>query len=39
MDAAGTGLLERGESFTRYEGQRRHEFIWLPLEELQDKYF
>lgn len=39
MDAAGTGLLERGESFTRYEGQRRHEFIWLPLEELQDTYF
>ena len=39
MDAAGTGLLERGESFTRYEGQRRHEFIWLPSEELQEKYF
>ena len=39
MDAAGTGLPERGESFTRYEGPRRHEFIWLPLEELQDTYF
>ena len=39
MDAAGTGLLERGESFTRHEGQRRHEFIWLPLEELQGTYF
>ena len=39
MDVAGTGLLEKGDRFTLYEGCHVHDFEWLPFERLKDEYF
>ena len=39
MDVSGTGLTERGERFTLYEGPHTHDFEWLPFEKLKDAYF
>ena len=39
MDVSGTGLENRGEKFTLYEGKHTHDFEWLPLERLKDEYF
>lgn len=38
MDISGTGLLERGEVFTLFEGRRKHTFEWLPFSGLKDRY-
>ena len=39
VDVSETGLLERGERFTLYEGKHTHDFEWLAFERLQDEYF
>lgn len=39
IDASGTDLLERGETFTMAEDGWVHEFVWLPFERLKDAYF
>ena len=39
VDVSETGLLERGERFTLYEGKHTHDFEWLPFERLRDEYF
>ena len=39
VDAGGTGLLERGERFTRREGSHTHDFEWLAFERLKEEYF
>lgn len=39
MDHSETGLLARGDGFTRREGRRTHAFQWLPFERLRDEYF
>lgn len=39
MDAAGTGLLAKGNKFTSKEGQRTHTFEWLEFKKLKDEYF
>ena len=39
MDAAGTGLAERRETFTRREGRKTHVFTWLPFDRLASEYF
>ena len=39
MDVSETGLLERGDRFTFYEGQHTHDFEWLEFERLQNEYF
>jgi hypothetical protein len=39
MAAAGTGLGERGETFTRREGRKTHVFTWLPFDRLASEYF
>ena len=36
---SGTGLEEKGEAFTLYEGRHTHRFEWLPFERLKDEYF
>lgn len=39
MDVSNTGLAERGDRFTLYEGRHTHDFEWLPFERLADEYF
>ena len=39
MDAAGTDLAERGETFARREGRKTHVFTWLPFDRLASEYF
>lgn len=39
IDADGSGLLSRGESFTLYERGHTHIFEWLPFERLENEYF
>ena len=39
MDITKTGLLEKGERFTLYEGHHVHDFEWLAFERLQNEYF
>ena len=39
MNISETGLLEKGERFTLYEGPHKHDFEWLPFERLKDEYF
>ena len=39
MDFTGTPLLSRGKKFIQNEGNRVHEFEWLPLEGLESMYF
>ncbi len=39
LDVSGTGLLSRGETFTRYEGKHTHVFKWLAFPRLRDEYF
>ena len=39
LDASGTDLSARGESFTLHEGEHTHVFQWLPLERLREEYF
>lgn len=39
MDPADTGLLARGNIFTRTEGAHVHTFEWLPFDRLKDEYF
>ncbi|MDE6622240.1 MAG: NUDIX domain-containing protein [Lachnospiraceae bacterium] len=39
VDISGTGLLDRGERFTLYEGIHTLDFEWLAFERLQDEYF
>ena len=39
VDVSETGLLERGERFTLYEGKHTHDFEWLAFERLQEEYF
>lgn len=39
VDISGTGLLDRGERFTLYEGSHTLDFEWLAFERLQDEYF
>ncbi|MBR0424769.1 MAG: NUDIX domain-containing protein [Clostridia bacterium] len=39
MDVRDTDLLDRGESFTRYEGQHVHRFEWLAMDRLKEEYF
>jgi len=39
IDAAGTGLTEKGEKFTLHEGQHIHDFEWLPFARLKEEYF
>ena len=38
IDISETGLLARGECFTREEEGHVHEFVWLPFEQLRDEY-
>ena len=38
IDVSQTDLPERGESFVRYEGQRRYLYHWIPLSQLNDTY-
>ena len=39
MDVNGTGILERGDKFTLYEGKHMHEFEWLEFSRLENEYF
>ena len=39
LDASGTDLSSRGESFTLTEGEHTHVFRWLPQERLREEYF
>lgn len=39
VDAAKTGLLSKGDSFTLYEGGRKHWFEWLAFDRLESEYF
>ena len=39
MDISNTKLLEYGDSFVRYEGNRKHVFTWLSFDDLKDCYF
>ena len=39
VDVSETGLLERGDRFTLYEGKHTHDFEWLAFERLKDEYF
>lgn len=39
LDVSGTGLLSRGETFTRYEGKHTHVFEWLAFPRLREEYF
>lgn len=39
IDVSDTGILEKGDKFTLYEGKHTHEFQWLPFERLKDEYF
>lgn len=39
MDISNTGLEEKGERFTLYEGRRAHDFEWLEFGRLKDEYF
>lgn len=39
MDPAGTGLLARGNTFIRTEGNHVHTFEWLAFDRLKDEYF
>ena len=39
VDVSKTGLYEKGEKFTLYEGSHVHEFTWLPFDSLKDEYF
>ncbi len=39
MDACGTDLPARGESFTLWEGVHTHVFQWLPLDRLREESF
>lgn len=39
IDVSDTGILEKGEKFTLYEGKHTHEFQWLSFERLKDEYF
>ena len=39
MDPADTGLLARGNIFTRTEGAHVHTFEWLAFDRLKDEYF
>lgn len=39
MDPAGTGLLARGNTFIRTEGNHVHTFEWLAFDRLKEEYF
>ena len=39
VDVSETGLLERGDRFTLYEGRHTHDFEWLAFERLKEEYF
>lgn len=39
VDVSETGLPERGDRFTLYEGKHTHDFEWLAFERLQEEYF
>ena len=39
MDISDTDLLERGNVFTRMEGEHTHIFEWLAFERLKEEYF
>ena len=39
IDFVGSSLLSRGQRFIQKEGKRVHVFEWLPMEELESKYF
>ena len=39
IDVSEAGLIERGERFTLLERQHTHDFEWLDITELKDKYF
>lgn len=39
VDLSGSDILQRGERFTLLEGAYRHEFAWLPFENLEKEYF
>ena len=39
MDISHTGLLSKGEKFTRYEGKHTHDFEWLKFDRLKNEYF
>ena len=39
MDVSGTGLLEKGDRFTLYEGCHTHDFQWLAFERLSEECF
>lgn len=39
VDVEGTGICERGERFSRREGERVNSFEWLPFSRLENEYF
>lgn len=38
IDVSKTDLLEKGETFTQYEGKHVHTFEWLEFQRLKNKY-
>ena len=38
IDVSQTDLPDRGQSFVRYEGERRYLYEWLPLSQIKKKY-
>lgn len=38
MDISETNLLDKGSSFTLFEGKHSHTFEWLPFDKLKDEY-
>ena len=39
LDVSGTGLLEKGPSFTMTERSHIHDFEWLDFDQLKNEYF
>ena len=39
MDYKNTDLLTRGDEFSFYEDDKKHDFCWLPFEKLEHEYF
>ncbi len=38
VDISETEVPARGNSFVRYEGNKRHYYEWIPLDKLKDEY-